>query len=30
MNYPIYDALTNEDAKKLGMKKGTVMAIHKY
>jgi hypothetical protein len=30
MNYPIYDALNNEDAEKLGMKKGTVMAICKY
>jgi hypothetical protein len=32
MNYPIYNALNNEDgdAKKLGMKKGTVMAICNY
>jgi hypothetical protein len=32
MNYPIYDALNNEDgdAKKLGLKKGTVMAIRNY
>jgi hypothetical protein len=30
MNYPIYDALNNEDAEKLGMKKGTEMAICNY